>query len=77
MVRPPEIQMTNECPHPRCFKKKPREKFACYQHWMILPKPIRDKIWDGYRGSAGLWIEAHDEAIEYWNGKRRRDGSKI
>lgn len=23
--------------------------FACKKHWYMVPKPIRDRIWDNYR----------------------------
>jgi len=62
------------CPHSRCFRKKPIDNYACYYHWMILPKKIRDKIWKGYRQkdylkSGSLWHEANKEAKVFWKSK--------
>ena len=59
----------NKCPHPNCQKTKPREVYACKPHWFSLPASILQKIWKGYRSSAELWIEANNEALEFWKGK--------
>lgn len=61
--------MTNKCPHPKCQKLKPFNRYACYEHWMALPKPIQNKIWDSFRSDGALspkWLEADKEAITYW-----------
>lgn len=36
------------CHWPDCKKKVPPAMWGCYQHWMALPKRLRDKIWASY-----------------------------
>ena len=39
----------HECPAPGCGVKIPGRLFACREHWFVLPKPLRDRIWATYR----------------------------
>ena len=38
----------HECHWPGCDKQVPPAKWGCYKHWMMLPKRIRDNIWNAY-----------------------------
>lgn len=37
------------CHWPGCKKQCPPARWGCLAHWMMLPKRLRDKIWDAYR----------------------------
>ena len=39
----------HHCHWPGCGKQVPPAKWGCFRHWMMLPKRLRDKIWDAYR----------------------------
>lgn len=44
-----QLQTRNhECHWPGCKKQVPPAMWGCYQHWMTLPKRLRDKIWAAY-----------------------------
>jgi hypothetical protein len=59
----------NACPHHNCKKLKPRDRYACSRHWFALPQPLKNKIYNGHRASASLWVEADKEAREYWKAR--------
>lgn len=55
------------CPHPRCTKRKPRSRYACYEHWIELPLAIRDAVWKGYEaGLDATWVQADKDARAFW-----------
>lgn len=41
--------MAHTCHMTSCKKNVPPEMFACKRHWYMVPKPIRDQIWQTYR----------------------------
>ena len=48
--------MAHTCHATACTKRVPPEMFMCKRHWFILPKSIRDKIWETYRpGQCDDW----------------------
>lgn len=57
------------CPHPQCKKSKPKNQFACRDHWYSLPKGIRDEIWAGWKDErlGTRWHNGAKAALEYWN----------
>lgn len=61
----------NRCPHPTCGKRKARDKYACYDHWVELPKEIRNEIWKGYEEGplSPRWLGADKMALEFWKTK--------
>ena len=53
----------HECPIDGCDKKVHRTKLFCRSHWYMVPKPLRDAIWAGYRaGMDKSYWEAVREA---------------
>jgi hypothetical protein len=58
-----------KCPHPQCKNMKPRSQYACKNHWLALPKNIRDKVWTGFKTSSKIWLEADKEALAFWKGE--------
>lgn len=39
----------HHCHFPTCDKQVPPAMWGCKRHWMMLPKFLRDKIWNAYR----------------------------
>lgn len=39
----------HHCHWPGCNKQVPPAMWGCYRHWMMLPKRLRDAIWDAFR----------------------------
>ena len=39
----------HRCHWPGCKKQVPPALWGCRKHWMMLPKYLRDKIWQAYR----------------------------
>ena len=39
----------HECHWPKCESQVPPAKWGCYKHWMMLPKYLRDKIWETFK----------------------------
>jgi hypothetical protein len=37
------------CHAMQCFTEVPPKMFMCKPHWRMLPKAMRDAIWDNYR----------------------------
>lgn len=38
----------HHCHWPGCEKQVPPAKWGCGKHWFLLPKPIRNAIWQAY-----------------------------
>lgn len=38
----------HHCHWPGCTAQVPPAKWGCYRHWMMLPKTLRDRIWNAY-----------------------------
>lgn len=39
----------HHCHWPGCNRDVPAAQWGCRQHWMMLPKFLRDKIWLAFR----------------------------
>lgn len=39
----------HECHWPGCPRQVPPARWGCKEHWFMLPKNLRDKIWAAYR----------------------------
>ena len=41
--------MTHQCHWPGCRTEVPPKLWGCKRHWLMLPKPLRNRIWATYR----------------------------
>jgi hypothetical protein len=41
--------MSHHCHAERCAEKVKPELFMCRRHWFMVPRMLRDRIWDTYR----------------------------
>lgn len=55
-----------------CPKKVPPSIFMCKRHWFMLPKAMRDAIWDKYvpgqedrMDPSPFYLDAAHEAVDY------------
>lgn len=64
----------HQCPRVGCLAQVPRDKLACYPHWMQLPRPIRNAVLVTWQNGAGLltpeYRAARARAIEVMNRER-------
>jgi len=42
------IRRMHQCHWPKCPRMVPPPIWACPQHWRILPKGLRDALWEYY-----------------------------
>lgn len=47
-VRRSRQSRNHECHWPSCTAQVPPAKWGCLRHWRMLPKRLRDRIWDTY-----------------------------
>lgn len=70
--------MAHECHATACNKHIPPQMFMCKFHWFLLPKNLRDKIWNTYRsGQCDDWNiskEYSEAAKEYVRYIAKREG---
>jgi hypothetical protein len=52
----------HSCHWPGCPQQVPPALWGCKRHWFMLPKPIRNKIWQEYRSGQE---ETFDPSKEY------------
>jgi len=48
-VRAQKQNRAHTCHWPGCSMQVPPAMWGCKRHWYMLPKYLRDKIWDAYR----------------------------
>lgn len=53
----------HDCPATGCTRRVGRGQLLCRPHWFITPKPLRDAVWDAWRGGLGAGSPAHRDAI--------------
>lgn len=54
--------MTHPCPIEGCSIAVPPDVFMCARHWRMVPRPLRDAIYEDY-GRVGSRGENHREAV--------------
>lgn len=53
----------HHCHWPGCEKQVPPAMWGCYQHWMKLPKYLRDKVWAAYRSGQEVTLTPSREYL--------------
>jgi hypothetical protein len=51
----------HKCPAVGCALNVPARKLMCPRHWYMVPRTLRDAVWDAYR-DAGTGSPAHRAA---------------
>lgn len=71
--KPPDEDVHLCHARPYCTIEVPRNRYACLEHWLMLPKDMRDAIWKGWnedRLGVGH-LEAMKEATVWLHSKLR------
>jgi hypothetical protein len=55
--------VNHNCPATGCQRSVPSHMLMCRNHWYMVPKPLRDDVWDAYAGGAGVGTDEHTGAI--------------
>lgn len=53
----------HDCPATGCTRRIARHQLMCRTHWYMVPKPLRDAVYDAYRHGLGAGSPAHRDAI--------------
>jgi hypothetical protein len=53
----------NRCPVPSCHRPIDPSRLMCRDHWYLVPKPLRDRIWATWRSGEGARERAHRDAV--------------
>lgn len=54
---------SHPCPAPGCPLTVPTSKLACKTHWFMIPRDLRNRVWDAWAGGLGAGSPAHHAAI--------------
>ena len=57
------MSTSHECPATSCTRRVGAHMLMCRPHWFMVPKPLRDDVWDAYSGGAGAGSVEHVDAI--------------
>ena len=71
--------MTHGCHWPGCERDVPPSMWGCRQHWFMLPKALRDRIWATYvpgqeitKTPSDAYIKAARD-VQEWIRQRNQD----
>jgi hypothetical protein len=53
----------HNCPAAGCTRRVGQRMLMCRAHWFMVPKPLRDAVYDAYRDGLGAGSPAHRDAI--------------
>ena len=53
----------HNCPAARCTRRVAAHQLMCRPHWYMVPKPLRDAVYDAYRGGLAGRSPAHRAAV--------------
>ncbi len=84
MIEKPELAKTpHQCHVPGCGKIIPPSLLMCWNHWRLVPKPLKDDVWAHYRrgqefdkNPTRAYLDAAKAAIEAVQALESRDVSK-
>ena len=58
-----EGAVNHECPADGCDRDVSADMLMCRGHWYMVPKPLRNAVWNAWRGGAGAGSAQHTAAI--------------
>lgn len=53
----------HDCPAKGCTRRVGVRMLMCRPHWYMVPKALRDAVYDAYAGGLGAGSPAHRDAI--------------
>jgi hypothetical protein len=54
---------SNRCLVPNCRKRIDQSRLMCRDHWYLVPRQLRDRIWATWRSGDGARSPEHREAV--------------
>ena len=51
------------CPVPGCHAQIDPSRLMCRNHWYLVPKQIRDRVWATWRSGQGAFSTEHLETV--------------
>jgi hypothetical protein len=57
------MSTSHECPAGRCTRRVGAHMLMCRPHWFMVPKPLRDDVWNAWAGGMGAGSPEHRDAI--------------
>ena len=59
-----------KCPADGCERQISTDRFGCSRHWFMLPKALRERVWDRWYGrSDETYDDLVTEAQGVWAGR--------
>lgn len=55
--------MNHDCPAKVCTKSVSQSMLMCRAHWYMVPKPLRNAVYDAWANGHGAGTPAHRAAI--------------
>lgn len=62
----------HECPYPGCEIRVDYNMLGCKDHWFVLPRRLRNRIWKAWTAAQadginmGDYLEVRAEAVKFW-----------
>lgn len=53
----------HSCPATGCTRRVGQRMLMCRPHWFMVPKLLRDAVWEEYAGGLGAGSPAHRDAV--------------
>jgi hypothetical protein len=53
----------SRCPVPGCHAQIDPSRLMCRNHWYLVPKQIRDRVWATWRSGQGAFSSEHLETV--------------
>lgn len=53
----------HDCPATGCTRRVARHQLMCRPHWYMVPKPLRDAVYDAYGNGLRAGSPAHRAAV--------------
>lgn len=57
------MTQAHDCPATGCGRRIGRDYLMCRNHWYMVPRALRDRVWDTWANGRGAGTPAHFEAI--------------
>jgi hypothetical protein len=55
--------MSHKCPATGCPQRVADHMLMCRPHWYMVPRELREPVWDAWQSGAGAGTEEHNDAI--------------
>ncbi len=67
----------DRCSIPRCDVQVDLSRLMCRTHWYMVPKYLRDRVWETWRSGQGAFSGEHRDAVRLAVAAVRTPGSEL